>query len=65
MRLVSASPDPLPDEIEALRALVRRCPGRARRRRAEPDRAVEQNGKLRHLLQQLRRARVGLSSDWP
>jgi transposase len=56
IRLVSALADPLPDDIEALRALVRST-------LAERDRLAEQNDKLRHLLNQLRRAQFGRSSE--
>jgi transposase len=63
MRLVSWSPDSLPEDVEALRALVRSVVAERNAAIAERDRAVEQNGKLRHLLQQLRRARFGRSSE--
>jgi transposase len=53
---VSALADPLPDDIEALRALVRNT-------RAECDRLAEQNEKLWHLLRQLERAQFGRSSE--
>ena len=63
MRLVSEPADSLPDDIEVLRALVRSVVAERDAAIAERDRAVEQNGKLRHLLQQLRRARFGRSSE--
>jgi transposase len=63
MRLVSWSPVSLPEDVEALRALVRSVIAERDAAIAERDQAVEQNGKLRHLLQQLRRTRFGRSSE--
>ena len=55
--------DPLPDDAEALRALVHSVRAERDAAVAERDRAVEQNEKLRHLLHQLQRARFGRSSE--
>jgi transposase len=63
MRLVSELADPLPDDIGALRALLRSAV-------AERDRLAEENGRLEvenerlaQLLAQLRRAQFGRSSE--
>jgi transposase len=63
MRVVSEPVDSLPDDVEALRALVRSVAAERDAAIAERDRVLEQNGKLRHLLQQLRHARFGRSSE--
>ena len=70
MRPVSELADPLPDDIEALRAVVRgalatRAAALAERDAAiaERDRLAERNGRLLHLLNQLRRAQFGRSSE--
>jgi transposase len=63
MYLVSDLADPLPDDVETLRALVRSALAERDAVVAERDRAVEQNERLRHLLHQLRRARFGRSSE--
>ena len=62
--------DPLPDDVDALRALVRSVLGErdvAAAARdaaiAERDRLAEQIDRLRHLLRQLQRARFGRSSE--
>jgi transposase len=60
---VSALADPLPDDIEALRALVRSTIADRDVAVAECDRLAEQNDRLRHLLNQLRRAQFGRSSE--
>ena len=54
---------PLPDDVEALRALVLSALAERDAALAARDRAVERNEKLLHLLQQLRRARYGRSSE--
>src|SRR5215469_15204127 len=53
----------LPDDVEALRALVLSALAERDAALAARDRAVERNEKLLHLLQQLRRARFGRSSE--
>jgi transposase len=63
MCLMSEPTDSLPDDLEALRALVRSARAERDAAIAERDRVSEQNEKLRHLLQQLRRARFGRSSE--
>jgi transposase len=60
---VSESADSLPDDVEALRALVVSALAERDAALAERDRLSEQNEKLQHLLQQLRRARFGRSSE--
>jgi transposase len=55
--------DPLPDDIETLRALVRGVLAERDAAIAARDQAVEQNDRLRHLLRQLQRARFGRSSE--
>lgn len=62
--------EPLPDGVEALRALLRgalsECAVAIAERDAaivERDRALGQNERFRHLLQQLRRAHFGRSSE--
>jgi transposase len=67
---VSDLADPLPDDVEALRALVlsalaERDVAVAERHAAiaERDRAIDQNERLRHLLRQLQRAHFGRSSE--
>jgi len=67
---VSEGADRLPDDIDALQALVR-CTLDERdaviverdTARAERDRLIDQNDRLRHLLRQLQRARFGRSSE--
>ena len=54
---------PLPDDIEALRALVLTVLAERDAAIAARDHAVEQNDRLRHLLRQLQRARFGRSSE--
>ena len=54
---------PLPDDVEALRALVLSALAERDAALAARDRAVERTEKLLHLLQQLRRARFGRSSE--
>jgi transposase len=63
MGAMSELPEPLPDDIEALRALVRRALAERDAALAARDRAVEENAKLQHLLQQLRRARFGRRAE--
>ena len=53
----------LPDDIDALRALVRSALVERDAARAERDHAVEQIDRLRHLLKELQRARFGRSSE--
>jgi transposase len=67
---VSERADLLPDDIDALQAMVRQtCDERDAvlierdAARAERDRVIEQNDRLRHLLRQLQRARFGRSSE--
>ena len=60
---MSALADPLPDDIDALRALVRSTLAERDVAVAERDRLAEQNDKLRHLLNQLRRTQFGRSSE--
>src|SRR5580658_770030 len=60
---VSQFTEPLPDDVEALRALLRGAVIERDRALAERDRALEQNERLRHLLHQLRRAQFGRSSE--
>ena len=55
--------EPLPDDIDALRALVRSALVERDAARAERDHAVEQIDRLRHLLKELQRARFGRSSE--
>lgn len=55
--------DPLPDDIETLRGLVRSVFVERDGLLAERDRLIEQNDKLRHLLRQLQRAQFGRSSE--
>ncbi|MGH7091316.1 MAG: IS66 family transposase [Stellaceae bacterium] len=55
--------DPLPDDIEALRALLRDAVAERDAALAERDRLADQNDRLRHLLQQLRRAQFGRRSE--
>src|ERR1700736_1770299 len=61
--LVSDLTDPLPNDIEALRALVRSVMTERDVAIAERDRALDQNDRLRHLLRQLQRAHFGRSSE--
>jgi len=63
IRLVSELADPLPDDIEALHALVRSVFVEREALVVERDRLIEQNDKLRHLLRQLQRAQFGRSSE--
>jgi transposase len=60
---VSNPADPLPEDIDALRTLVRSALAERDAAIAERDRAVTQNDRLRHLLRQLQRARFGRSSE--
>ena len=67
---VSELAEPLPDDVEALHALVREALIERDRTMAERDaaiverdRALEQNERFRHLLHQLRRAHFGRSSE--
>jgi transposase len=60
---VSELAEPLPDDLEALRALVRSVFGERDAAIAERDRLIEQNDRLRHLLRQLQRAQFGRSSE--
>ena len=53
----------LPDDIDALRALVRSALVERDAARVERDHAVEQIDRLRHLLKELQRARFGRSSE--
>jgi transposase len=53
----------LPDDIEALRTLVRSALAERDAARAERDHALEQIDRLRHLLKELQRARFGRSSE--
>ncbi len=53
----------LPDDIDALRALVRSALVERDAARAERDHAVAQIDRLRHLLKELQRARFGRSSE--
>jgi transposase len=60
---VSDPAESLPDDIDALRALVRSALVERDAARAERDHAVEQIDRLRHLLKELQRARFGRSSE--
>jgi transposase len=51
--------DALPDDVDALRALVSQLSGERDAAIAESQRLTEQNDKLRHLLKQLQRAQFG------
>lgn len=62
-RIVSDLADPLPDDIEALRAIIRGAVAERDAALAERDRLADQNDRLRHLLQQLRRAQFGRRSE--
>ena len=53
----------LPDDIDALRALVRSALVERDAARAERDHAVAQIDRLRHFLKELQRARFGRSSE--
>lgn len=55
--------EPLPDDVEALHALVRSAWSERDAAIAERDRALDQNDRLRHLLRQLQRAHFGRSSE--
>ena len=55
--------EPLPDDIDALRALVRSALVERDAARAERDHAVEQIDRLRHILKQLQRAQFGRRSE--
>jgi transposase len=60
---VSDPAESLPDDIDALRALVRSALIERDAARAERDHAAEQIDRLRHLLKELQRARFGRSSE--
>jgi len=60
---VSDPAEPLPDDIDALRALVRSALVERDAARAERDHAVEQIDRLRHILKQLQRAQFGRRSE--
>jgi uncharacterized coiled-coil DUF342 family protein len=60
---VSDPAESLPDDIDALRALVRSALVERDAARAERDHAVAQIDRLRHLLKELQRARFGRSSE--
>src|SRR5271154_4988967 len=55
--------DALPNDLDALRALVSQLPGERDAAIAESRRLTEQNDKLRHLLKQLQRAQFGQRSE--
>jgi transposase len=60
---VSELAQSLPDDIEALRNLVRSALAERDTARAERDHAIEQIERLRHLLRQLQRAHFGRRSE--
>ena len=60
---MSALADPLPDDLDALRVLVRGALAERDAALAERDRMVDQINRLRHILRQLQRARFGRSSE--
>jgi transposase len=55
--------DALPNDLDALRALVSQLSGERDAAIAESRRLTEQNDKLRHLLKQLQRAQFGQRSE--
>jgi transposase len=55
--------DPLPNELEALRALVSRLSSERDAAVAENRRLIEQNDNLRHLLKKLQNAQFGKKSE--
>src|ERR1700735_4908504 len=55
--------DALPDDVDALRALVSQLSGERDAAIAESRRLTEQNDKLLHLLKQLQRAQFGQRSE--
>ena len=57
------TPQTLPDDIAALRALVLTAWAERDAERAENERLTDQNDRLRHLLRQLQRMRFGRSSE--
>jgi hypothetical protein len=60
---VSDPAESLPNDIDALRVLVRSALVERDAARAERDHAVEQIDRLRHLLKELQRARFGRRSE--
>jgi uncharacterized coiled-coil DUF342 family protein len=55
--------DAVPDDVDALRALVNQLSSERDAAIAESRRLTEQNGQLRHLLKQLQRAQFGQRSE--
>jgi len=55
--------DALPDDLDALRALVNQLSSERDTAIAESRRLTEQNDQLRHLLKQLQRAQFGQRSE--
>src|SRR6202047_5611827 len=55
--------DALPDDLDALRALVNQLSSERDAAIAESRRLTEQNDQLRHLLKQLQRAQFGQRSE--
>ena len=51
--------DAVPDDVDALRALVNQLSSERDAAIAESRRLIEQNDQLRHLLKQLQRAQFG------
>ncbi|MGA8758133.1 MAG: IS66 family transposase, partial [Stellaceae bacterium] len=58
-----ATPDTLPDNVAALRALVLTAWAERDAERAENGRLADQNDRLRHLLRQLQRMQFGRRSE--
>jgi transposase len=58
-----ATPDTLPDDVAALRALVLTAWAERDAERAENGRLADQNDRLRHLLRQLQRMQFGRRSE--
>jgi transposase len=60
---MNAAPEPLPDDIGALRAMLAEAWAERDAARAERDQFAAQNDRLRHLIRQLQRMRFGRRSE--
>src|SRR5690242_11929376 len=60
---MSPAPEPLPNDVAALRAMLAAAWAERDAERAEKTRLASQNDRLRHLIRQLQRLRFGRRSE--